>query len=388
MRPSDSPKQDAREVAEHARASHAEFELENLFDVSPDAIFVTDSHGIIRAANPRAVELFGHTEDELIGKPIEFLIPSQYHATHPAHRANFEAHPRARQMGASLNLFGLRKDQSEFPVDIMLKPIDTPAGRVTLSFVRDVTEQKATLDASHRLDMQLRSIVDAVRDHAIYLLDADGNVTTWNPGAERIKGYSSDEILGVHFSRFFTQPDIDRGRPAELLRLAAERGRVEEEAWRVRKDGSRFWANIVISCVRDSTGAVTGFAKVTRDFTDRKRAEEAVMLQLSGALLENLDVRRFLQAISASIHDVIPHDAATLGVYDPASQTVVIQFLQGPEADARMVDLRVPVAGSPAEEAMRTRAPVIVPRLEGSRFLPASFRHFVQMGMKSESGFR
>src|ERR1700683_3944005 len=102
MRPPDSPKQDATDIAEHGRARHTEFDLENLFEVSPDAIFVTDDNGVIRAANPRAVELFGHTEDEFVGKPIEFLIPSRFHSTHPGHRENFDAHPRARQMGASL----------------------------------------------------------------------------------------------------------------------------------------------------------------------------------------------------------------------------------------------------------------------------------------------
>jgi PAS domain S-box-containing protein len=383
MRPSHSPDEDAMNSAEHDRARHAEFDMENLFEVSPDAIFVTDSDGVIRAANPRAVELFGHTETELIGQPIELLVPLRFRARHPSHRENFEAHPRARQMGAGLNLCGLRKDLSEFPVDILLKPIETPSGRVTISFIRDVTEQKAALEESRRLDQQLRSIVEGVRDHAIYLLDAEGFVTTWNPGAERIKGYSSDEILGLHFSRFFTQPDIDHGRPAELLRMAAEHGRIEEEAWRIRKDGSRFWADVVISCIRDSAGAIAGYVKVTRDFTDRKRADEAVMLQLSGALLEELDVRRFLQVISASIHEVVPHDAATLSIFDPASQTIVVKFLQGRDAETNMVDLRIAVAGSPAEQAMRTRSPVIVPRIEGSHFAPGSFRHLTQLGMKS-----
>jgi PAS domain S-box-containing protein len=104
---------------------------------------------------------------------------------------------------------------------------------------------------------------------------------TWNPGAERIKGYIAEEIVGRHFSRFFTQEDLDRGRPAELLRLAAARGRIEEEAWRVRKDGSRFWANVVLTAIRDDAGQLTGYAKVTRDFSDRKRADESMMLQLS-----------------------------------------------------------------------------------------------------------
>ena len=154
-------------------------------------------------------------------------------------------------------------------------------------------------------------------DHAIYLLDKDGNVATWNPGAEKIKGYAADEILGSHFSRFFTHEDVERGKPGELMRLAAERGRVEQEGWRVRKDGSRFWADGVLTAIRDTTGELIGYAKVTRDFTDRKRAEEAVMLQLSGALLANMDVRKLLEAFSASLQDVIPHDAATLGLCRP-----------------------------------------------------------------------
>ena len=151
---------------------------------------------------------------------------------------------------------------------------------MVLSFVRDVTEQRAALEALRLNDQQLRSIIESVRDYALYLLDRDGHVVTWNPGGERIKGYTAEEILGKHFSRFFTQEDIDRGRPAELLRLASTRGRIEEQAWRIRKDGSRFWADIILTAIRDSSGAVTGYAKVTRDLTDRKRAEEAMMLQL------------------------------------------------------------------------------------------------------------
>ena len=123
-----------------------------------------------------------------------------------------------------------------------------------LSFVRDVTEQREAQEAARRSDLQLRSMVEGVRDYAIYLLDRDGCVMTWNPGAERIKHYTAEEILGMHFSRFFTQEDAERGRPAELMRLAASRGRIEEEGWRVRKDGSRFWANVILTAIRDDTG--------------------------------------------------------------------------------------------------------------------------------------
>ena len=290
MRLSDSPEKDEAALPHNDRAELAHSALENLFDVSPDAIFVTDTHGVIRGANPRAAELFGYTQAELAGQPIENLVPERFRARHPSHRENYNAHPRARQMGAAMNLFGLRKDGTEFPVDIMLKPIQTPGGPAVLSFLRDVTEQRAAQEALRINDQQLRSIVETVRDYAIYLLDPDGCVMTWNPGAERIKQYTADEVLGLHFSRFFTDQDVDRGRPAELLRLAALRGRIEEEGWRVRKDGSRFWADVTLTAIRNDAGVLTGYAKVTRDFTDRKRAEEAVMLQLSNALLANLEI--------------------------------------------------------------------------------------------------
>src|SRR5579859_6396147 len=353
MHLSDSPEKDAAVSAGNKQAEFAHFALENLFHISPDAIFVTDAHGIIRESNPRASELFGHTQAELIGQPIENLVPLRFRRQHPAHRENYHAHPRARQMGAALNLFALRKDGSEFPVDIMLKPIETPSGTAVLSIVRDVTEQHEAQELARRNDLQLRSLLDGVRDYAIYLLDKDGYVTIWNPGAERIKQYTATEIIGKHFSRFFTQEDIERGRPEELMKLAAQRGRVEDEGWRVRKDGSRFWANIVLTAIRDTTGEVAGFAKVTRDFTDRKRADEAVMLQLSQALLSSMDVRKLLGAISATLREVVPLDTATLGLYDEKSQSLMVQFLgidqKGPEQEVRL-----PIEGSPAGLAFKT----------------------------------
>jgi formate hydrogenlyase transcriptional activator len=139
MRSSDSPGWDAPSSHASGASEFAQVALGNLFEFSPDAIFVTDAEGVIRNANPRATELFGYTRSEFAGMNIEELIPERFRRRHPSHRENYNAHPRARQMGAALNLYGLRKDGSEFPVDIMLKPMHTLGGVVTLSFVRDAT---------------------------------------------------------------------------------------------------------------------------------------------------------------------------------------------------------------------------------------------------------
>jgi PAS domain S-box-containing protein len=383
MGPSDSPETDATTATRRQPDEFASFALANLFDVSPDAIFVTDGAGVIRSANPRAAELFGYTQAELLGQAIENLVPERFRKRHPSHRENYNAHPRTRQMGAALHLFGLRKDGTEFPVDILLKPMETESGPIVLSYVRDVTEQHEAMEALRRADLQLRSIVESVSDYAIYLLDKEGSVTTWNPGAERIKGYTAEEIVGSHFSRFFTHEDVERGKPAELLRTAAQRGRLEQEGWRVRKDGSRFWADVVLTAIRDVSGELIGYAKVTRDFTDRKRAEEAVMLQLSGALLANMDARKLLEAISASMRDVVPHDAATLGLYEEATDTLLVQFLGAEEGETRRGDLRLQIDGSPAGDAFRKGEPIVVERMEGSSFSKEGLVHLTSLGLRS-----
>jgi formate hydrogenlyase transcriptional activator len=382
MRPSDSPEQDAASV-ERGRAEFTKYAVENLFEISPDACLITDPDGVIRGANPRAVELFGYTQAELLGRSVDSLVPQRFRSRHPSHRENYDAHPRARQMGAALNLFALRKDGSEVPVDIMLKPLETDSGTIVISIIRDISEQRAAQEALRRNDQQLRSIVECIRDYAIYLLDKDGSVLTWNLGAERIKGYAADEVLGLNFARFFIQEDRDRGRPAEILRLAAERGRVEESGWRLRKDGSRFWADSVVTVIRDTTGEITGYAKVTRDITDRRSAQEAVMLQLSGALLENMDVRKLLGAISESIREVIPHDSATLALFDPATGGLVAQFLGVREGQPLRSEVHIPLDRSPAGLAFRTHEPFLLDRFEGSPFAAETVRHHTSLGMQS-----
>ncbi len=226
MGSSDSPGQHAV-AQEGMQPVFAQDTIERLFEFSPDAILIADGEGVMRAANPRVEELFGYSSQELIGQRVEMLVPARFRGNHPRHREDYNAAPRTRQMGAALNLFGLRKDGTEFPVDIMLKPIETAAGPAAMSFIRDATEQRAAQEALRLNDLRLRSIVESIGEYAIYLLDREGYILTWNPGAERIKGYKADEVLGLNFSRFFTQEDQERGEPAELLRRAVVMDRVE-----------------------------------------------------------------------------------------------------------------------------------------------------------------
>src|SRR5689334_17431069 len=141
-------------------------------------------------------------------------------------------------------------------------------------------------------ELLIRSVVD----YAIYMLSPDGGVVSWNPGAERIKGYTAEEIVGQHFSRFYPPEAVERGWPAGELRRAAAEGRFEDEGWRVRKDGSRFWANVIITALHDEAGKLRGFSKITRDLTERRRAEEALRQA-------NAELERRVEERTAALHN-------------------------------------------------------------------------------------
>lgn len=149
-------------------------------------------------------------------------------------------------------------------------------------------------------DELCRLLIARVRDYAIFMLDPDGKVISWNEGAQAIKGYTADEIIGKDVSTFYTQPDIEKRHYAHLLQQAAEHGRVEDQGWRVRKDGTRFWADIVITALRDDAGKLRGFAKITRDLTEQRQAQHAIS-ELSGRLLRLQDEQR--QRFAVMLHD-------------------------------------------------------------------------------------
>lgn len=143
----------------------------------------------------------------------------------------------------------------------------------------------------------LRMFVQNVKDYAFVLIEPDGRVAGWNPGAERLKGYREEEIIGKHFSIFYPKDDIERGKPKMELERATAEGTFEDEGWRVRKDGGQFWANVVITSLRDKNGALMGFGKITRDLTERKRSEELLTRQAQEILALSTPVVRVWEGV-------------------------------------------------------------------------------------------
>jgi formate hydrogenlyase transcriptional activator len=356
--------------------------FEEMLRLSPDAVIIVNDSGEILDVNTRAEEMFGYGSAELLGQPIELLVPDRFRSSHQTHRREYSHLAHTRPMGVGLELSGRRKDGSEFPVDIMLTPIPMETGQVVLSVVRDVSKQKHAEEALRQTEQQFRTLVESVRDYAIFRLDPEGRIATWNRSAERMKGYSAAEIIGQHFSRFYPAEDAERGKPEEELRVAAARGRLEDEGWRIRKDGSRFWANVMISAIRDSRGQLTGFSKVTRDFTDRKQAEDALLLQLAKSLLSNVDIRELLSAISASIQELVPHDFANIALYDPSSNVLRVQLL-GTGNQTEQPDIVIPVENSPDGRAFSTKEPLMLSEIGNGGFAAETYRHLTAAGVKS-----
>jgi len=356
---------------------------EKVLDFLPDAILVANSAGLICEVNPQTERIFGYSRAELIGQQIELLVPERLRNLHIQNRARYHHDSRTRPMGAGLDLRGRRKDGSEFPVDILLSPVKTEQGEFVLAVVRDITDRKRIEQALRVSEERFRMLVDSVRDYAIFMLDPAGNVTTWNPGAQRIKGYAPEEILGQHFSRFYTQEDLDRGKPEHQLEVARVEGRCEDEGWRIRKDGSRFWANVVITALRGMDGGLIGFSKVTRDFSNRKTAEEALLLELSNALLAGLDIGKMFTAIAAGLQHIVPHDYAIIALYDGDSGDLLVQELLPRATSAFSGQATIPIEGTPSGWAFTNQQPLFLRDVRPDRFTSASLVRYKQAGVRS-----
>jgi PAS domain S-box-containing protein len=258
----------------------------NLLETLPDATVAVDRDGIIIQVNSQTQELFGYDRDELIGQKIELLVPERYRRQHHHHRQGFAATPKTRRMGADLDLYGRRRNGSEFPVEISLSPVSTDNGTFVLSAIRDISDRKRIAEELRRANEELHrrtteqlgeyrsrlaSIIDSSED-AIISKGLDGTIISWNKGAEHIYGYTPEEVIGKHIS--LLTPSDRPDEISEILQTIAKGESVEHhESVRVTKDGRHLDVSISVSPLRDANGDVVGASAIARDITAQKRAE-------------------------------------------------------------------------------------------------------------------
>jgi PAS domain S-box-containing protein len=269
-----------RDITERMAAQQALLESERRFRLLVEgvvdyAIFMIDPSGIVVNWNAGAHRLKGYEANEIVGQHFSRFYTRQDRAAGLPIRALDVA---AREGHYESEGWRVRKDGSRFWASAVLDAIRDQNGELLgfAKITRDITERQAAQDAVRESERQFRLLVESVVDYALFMLDPNGVITNWNSGAQRIKGYTAEEIVGQHFSRFYTETERSAGVPARALRTAAEHGRFEAEGWRVRKDGTLFWANVVIDRIRDEGGNLIGFAKITRDMTEQREARIAL----------------------------------------------------------------------------------------------------------------
>jgi PAS domain S-box-containing protein len=243
--------------------------------VTDYAIYMLSPEGIINSWNAGAERFKGYSADEIIGQHFSRFYTEEERARNLPARALQIARTEGKFEAEG---WRVRKDGSRFWASVVIDPIRDTSGKLVgfAKITRDITDRKQAAEALHASEERFRLLVQSVTDYAIYMLSSSGEITNWNAGARRIKGYDDAEVIGTHFSRFYTEEDRAAGMPMRALATAASAGRFENEGWRVRKDGSRFWAHVVIDPIRNAFGELIGFAKVTRDITERREAAAAL----------------------------------------------------------------------------------------------------------------
>lgn len=279
------------------------------------AIYALDTDGNVVTWNAGAANLEGYTADEILGHHVSVFYPDDDVRAGAPDRdlaiATADGHVQQE-------CWRVRKDGSAFWASVLLTALRGDDGRL-LGFgkvTRDLTERQRSEHLLRESEERFRLLVSSVGDYAIFSLEPDGTISSWNLGAERLKGYSADEVIGRHFSLFYPSDAIREGEPERLLGLALADGRVESEGWRIRKDGSRFWASVVITALHGPDGSHRGFAKVTKDLTDRKRNDDA----LRGVLereRESAKRLRDLDNMRSGVFEIVAHDLRSpLGVIE------------------------------------------------------------------------
>ena len=238
------------------------------------AIFMLDPDGTVLTWNGGAERLKGYRAEEIIGRHVRRLLPAGGDRQRLAAGTSWRSRPT--RAATRRKAGGCARTAAAFWANVVITALRGSDGRLEgyAKVTRDLTEKRRREEALRQSEEQFRLLLESVKDYAIFMLDPEGRILTWNTGAEAIKGYTASEMMGRHFRIFFTAQDVVDGKPETELKLARASGRAESEGWRVRKDGSVFWANVVLTPVHDADGMLRGFAKVTRDLSERRRSHE------------------------------------------------------------------------------------------------------------------
>ncbi len=300
-----------KETVEKLRRSESIKAL--ILETALDAILFIDSEGRVQEWNSAAQKMFGYSRDQAVGQLMdELIIPPALREVHHDGLTNYLMTGAGSLIGRPIELTLRRKDGREFRAEIGISRILTEDSTHCTVLIRDITERKQAEASLRESEERSRLLLENVKDYAIYMLDSQGNVVTWNAGAEQVEGFRAGEIIGKHLSAFFTPDDVARGVPQEALQRAEREGRVLSEGWRVRKDGSRFWLQGVITALYDEAGHLQGFSKIAHNVTKEKEAEEKIR-QINEELEQRVRHRtaqleaanRELEAFSYSIsHDL------------------------------------------------------------------------------------
>ncbi|MBB3930383.1 PAS domain S-box-containing protein [Kaistia hirudinis] len=295
------------------RADEASYRLlvESIADY---AIYMLDTRGRVASWNRGAERIKGYAASEILGQHFSCFYSPEARAAGVPEAALAMA---AREGRFESEGWLIRKGGAAIWAHGIIDPIRSETGELIgfASMTRDLTERRESADALERSEKEFRLLVESVTDYAIYRLDAAGRVATWNAGAQRIKGYGPEEIIGQSFARFYTPEDQAAGEPERTLSIARRDGRFEKEGWRVRKDGSRFLASVVVDPIRDPSGTIIGFAKVTRDVTERHAAQKALE-EAREALFQSQKIEAIGQLTGGIAHDFNNLLMAILGSLD------------------------------------------------------------------------